>query len=88
MSYHVEKSSFLDQYPDKEIPADKKDPENSLNDPLANPGGECRSCLKKLTTNEVLSLVIKCADFAAKKHSRQRRKDPEETPYINHPIGS
>ncbi|CAG8723128.1 11275_t:CDS:2, partial [Acaulospora morrowiae] len=26
-------------------------------------------------------------DFAAKKHSRQKRKDVEGTPYINHPIG-
>ena len=31
--------------------------------------------------------VIKAADFAAKKHRDQRRKDPEGTPYINHPIG-
>ena len=31
--------------------------------------------------------VIKAADFAAKKHRDQRRKDPQQTPYINHPIG-
>jgi (p)ppGpp synthase/HD superfamily hydrolase len=31
--------------------------------------------------------IIRAADFAAKKHSRQRRKDPEATPYINHPLG-
>ena len=31
--------------------------------------------------------LIKAADFAAKKHRDQKRKDPEETPYINHPIG-
>ncbi|KAK7095949.1 hypothetical protein V1264_005302 [Littorina saxatilis] len=31
--------------------------------------------------------VIRCADFAAIKHKDQRRKDPEKTPYINHPIG-
>ncbi|ESN89887.1 hypothetical protein HELRODRAFT_158127 [Helobdella robusta] len=30
---------------------------------------------------------VKCVDFAAKKHTKQRRKDPEKTPYINHPIG-
>lgn len=29
----------------------------------------------------------KCVDFAAIKHRDQRRKDSEETPYINHPIG-
>ena len=31
--------------------------------------------------------LIKAADFAAKKHRDQKRKDPEQTPYINHPIG-
>ena len=30
---------------------------------------------------------IKTVDFAARKHRDQRRKDPESTPYINHPIG-
>jgi len=35
----------------------------------------------------VATALIKCTDFAARKHSTQRRKDPEETPYINHPIG-
>lgn len=30
---------------------------------------------------------MKAADFAAKKHRDQRRKDPQQTPYINHPIG-
>ena len=34
-----------------------------------------------------MSSVIKAADFAAKKHKDQRRKDPDGTPYINHPIG-
>ncbi|GCC33814.1 hypothetical protein chiPu_0012285 [Chiloscyllium punctatum] len=32
-------------------------------------------------------LVLEAADFAAKKHKNQRRKDPEGTPYINHPLG-
>jgi (p)ppGpp synthase/HD superfamily hydrolase len=31
--------------------------------------------------------IIRAADFAAKKHHGKRRKDPEATPYINHPIG-
>nr|KAF6399219.1 HD domain containing 3 [Molossus molossus] len=31
--------------------------------------------------------LLEAADFAAHKHRRQRRKDPEGTPYINHPIG-
>ncbi|ELW62821.1 Guanosine-3',5'-bis(diphosphate) 3'-pyrophosphohydrolase MESH1 [Tupaia chinensis] len=31
--------------------------------------------------------LLEAADFAARKHRLQRRKDPEGTPYINHPIG-
>ncbi|KAM5291156.1 guanosine-3',5'-bis(diphosphate) 3'-pyrophosphohydrolase MESH1 isoform 3-T4 [Glossophaga mutica] len=31
--------------------------------------------------------LLEAADFAAQKHRGQRRKDPEGTPYINHPIG-
>ena len=30
--------------------------------------------------------VIKAAHFASVKHKTQRRKDAEETPYINHPL--
>ncbi|XP_075934738.1 guanosine-3',5'-bis(diphosphate) 3'-pyrophosphohydrolase MESH1 [Anarhichas minor] len=32
-------------------------------------------------------LLLETVNFAAEKHRNQRRKDPEETPYINHPIG-
>jgi guanosine-3',5'-bis(diphosphate) 3'-pyrophosphohydrolase len=38
-------------------------------------------------SDSVIPHLIKSIDFAAKKHSSQRRKDPEGTPYINHPIG-
>lgn len=31
--------------------------------------------------------VVLAADFAARKHRDDRRKDAEKTPYINHPIG-
>lgn len=31
--------------------------------------------------------VIKACNFAAERHSLQRRKDILQTPYINHPIG-
>ncbi|XP_062927096.1 guanosine-3',5'-bis(diphosphate) 3'-pyrophosphohydrolase MESH1 [Mobula hypostoma] len=31
--------------------------------------------------------ILDTADFAARKHRNQRRKDPERTPYINHPLG-
>ncbi|CAG2240105.1 guanosine-3',5'-bis(diphosphate) 3'-pyrophosphohydrolase MESH1-like [Mytilus edulis] len=34
-----------------------------------------------------ISEIIRCTNFAAIKHKNQRRKDPESTPYINHPIG-
>ena len=36
---------------------------------------------------EVLGTILKTIDFAAKKHAKQKRKDPDGTPYINHPIG-
>lgn len=32
-------------------------------------------------------LLLEAVNFAADKHRNQRRKDPDETPYINHPIG-
>ncbi len=31
-------------------------------------------------------ILLDALSFAAQKHSRQRRKDSEATPYINHPI--
>ena len=34
-----------------------------------------------------MEILIKTANFAAIAHATQKRKDPEETPYINHPIG-
>lgn len=33
-----------------------------------------------------MSLLLRAAQFAAEKHKRQRRKDVEGSPYINHPI--
>lgn len=33
------------------------------------------------------SAIVKCMNFAAVKHCSQRRKNPQQTPYINHPIG-
>lgn len=38
------------------------------------------------TPNQTLSTVIAALHFAARKHRQQRRKDPDHTPYINHPI--
>ncbi|NXD47733.1 MESH1 pyrophosphohydrolase, partial [Corvus moneduloides] len=33
-----------------------------------------------------MARLLEAVDFAARKHKAQRRKDPESTPYINHPI--
>lgn len=35
---------------------------------------------------KLLSLLFKALSFSAKKHTKQRRKDIDKTPYINHPI--
>ncbi|KAK0181909.1 hypothetical protein PV327_000093 [Microctonus hyperodae] len=43
--------------------------------------------LRDLSKDELLSLIIRCSDFAARKHTKQRRLDSEATPYINHPLG-
>lgn len=32
-------------------------------------------------------ILLETVNFAAEKHRNQRRKDTEQTPYINHPIG-
>merc|ERR1719209_705082 len=37
-------------------------------------------------THNIQSLIA-ATNFAAIKHRDQRRKDPSQTPYINHPIG-
>ncbi|XP_029933159.1 guanosine-3',5'-bis(diphosphate) 3'-pyrophosphohydrolase MESH1 [Myripristis murdjan] len=37
--------------------------------------------------NSEAVILLETVNFAAEKHRNQRRKDPEETPYINHPIG-
>jgi len=34
------------------------------------------------------ALLLETVNFAAEKHRNQRRKDPDATPYINHPIGT
>jgi len=47
----------------------------------------CGKCIKELSKEELLSLIIKCVNFSAEKHRNQRRKDIDQTPYINHPLG-
>ena len=34
-----------------------------------------------------ITLILKAAAFAADRHSNQRRKDKDASPYINHPLG-
>lgn len=41
--------------------------------------------MAELSTDAIAPL-FKALDFAARKHRDQRRKDPEASPYINHPI--
>ena len=36
--------------------------------------------------NQDIALILKAASFAASKHKNGKRKDAEETPYINHPL--
>jgi (p)ppGpp synthase/HD superfamily hydrolase len=36
--------------------------------------------------NEGMKLVLSAAKFAADKHRKQRRKDADASPYINHPL--
>ncbi|KAK0084152.1 hypothetical protein PV325_007529 [Microctonus aethiopoides] len=53
----------------------------------ANMNTNSNKSLRDLSKNELLSLIVRCSDFAARKHTKQRRLDLEATPYINHPIG-
>jgi len=41
----------------------------------------------RFVTNSGIAVFLSAMEFAARKHRRQRRKDPEATlPFINHPI--
>ena len=42
--------------------------------------------MSKLFDSQVLPEFIRALEFASRKHSTQRRKDPAASPYINHPI--
>ncbi|KAG0726114.1 Guanosine-3',5'-bis(diphosphate) 3'-pyrophosphohydrolase MESH1 [Chionoecetes opilio] len=44
-------------------------------------------CKLRGKSDSVAAAIVKCVNFSATKHRSQRRKDPEQTPYINHPIG-
>jgi len=38
------------------------------------------------TTDSAVARLLRAARFAAEKHRMQRRKDPDASPYINHPL--
>lgn len=40
-----------------------------------------------ITMNSDAVILLETVNFAAEKHRNQRRKDTEQTPYINHPVG-
>jgi GTP diphosphokinase / guanosine-3',5'-bis(diphosphate) 3'-diphosphatase len=42
--------------------------------------------MSKLFDSRMLPVFIRALEFASRKHSTQRRKDPAASPYINHPI--
>lgn len=39
------------------------------------------------TMNSDAVILLETVNFAAEKHRNQRRKDTDQTPYINHPVG-
>ncbi|XP_027058290.1 protein N-terminal glutamine amidohydrolase [Pocillopora verrucosa] len=45
------------------------------------------SCSSLEPVDRIVGQILEAIHFAATKHKDQRRKDPEKTPYINHPIG-
>lgn len=45
------------------------------------------SCSSLEPVDRIVGQILEGIHFAATKHKDQRRKDPEKTPYINHPIG-
>jgi guanosine-3',5'-bis(diphosphate) 3'-pyrophosphohydrolase len=44
------------------------------------------SIMNEERPGDVLASLFSALKFAAQKHRQQRRKDPDATPYINHPI--
>ncbi|KAJ1915831.1 Guanosine-3',5'-bis(diphosphate) 3'-pyrophosphohydrolase MESH1 [Tieghemiomyces parasiticus] len=56
---------------------------------LGSGGSPCprTSFLAAALPADTLQALFQALVFASEKHSTQRRKDPEQTPYINHPIG-
>src|SRR5262249_45298767 len=42
--------------------------------------------VRKKLDHEALATLVRALVFASRKHSQQRRKDADASPYINHPI--
>lgn len=54
---------------------------------MGSPGLTGRlSRLGRSQESKTMNRILQAAHFAARKHSQQRRKNSEATPYINHPI--
>ena len=45
------------------------------------------SSLQDEVLSKVVKEIVRCTNFAALKHKDQRRKDKQQTPYVNHVIG-
>ncbi|KAI4496592.1 hypothetical protein M0804_000402 [Polistes exclamans] len=85
--FDITKSVFLATMADPVIGIKESTTEKvTCSDPFKE-GGPCDSCVPRLSNNKLISLIIKCTNFAAEKHRNQKRKDAAQTPYINHPIG-
>jgi guanosine-3',5'-bis(diphosphate) 3'-pyrophosphohydrolase len=54
--------------------------------PPIYPIDDSNRCKLKCMLDPDLKTLLRALDFAARKHRDQRRKDPEASPYINHPI--
>lgn len=68
------------------MPEDKSFANTKLTDDKKDGGKLPEKKPIDLKYNDV-ALVIKAADLAARRHRAQRRKDPQQTPFINHPLG-
>lgn len=52
------------------------------------PDAVSQFCFSVSTMSSDAVLLLETVNFAAEKHRYQRRKDPDRTPYINHPVGT
>lgn len=52
----------------------------------ATPGMDTGNSGGGLSSADAIMNIVKATDFASHKHHFQRRKDPEGTPYIEHPV--